>query len=96
MSGKAKVTEGVRISGVVSSRPHGFGASEGGVSVAIIADDGREIGLVVTDESIPAAVSLAVGQRVTCYGTFFTWPGKDIDELWGTIQPYAHHEQEAA
>lgn len=87
MSDKATVTERVRVTGIVTAPPRGFGSSTAGVSV-ILESQGRPIGIVVTDDSIPVALSLHVGQRVTCYGTFFAWPGKEVDELWGSIQPY--------
>lgn len=100
MSEKAQVTDGVRIDGIVSQAPTGFGQRDGSVVARVasttIISEGATYGVVVTDWSIPAALSLHVGQHVTCYGTLLAWPGKDRDELWGEIMPYAKHEQEAA
>jgi hypothetical protein len=80
----ARVVDGHKVRGHLTRPPEPIGSTVPAASLRIVAG-GREVGITVTDSSASAALLLQPGDYVVAEGTFFTWPSKPIDELWGTV-----------
>jgi len=80
----AKVVDHVRIRGYLAAPVASFGGASKAASLRIVAG-GVEYGVTVTDATARHALGMQPGDYIVAEGTFFSWPGKALDELWGSI-----------